>query len=201
LLSLRSYLRAVSHALCSDRELADDLAQDTLCKAWASRSSFRRGSNLKAWLFTILRNRFYSHHRRAWRQEAWNEDTAGIMPAAADEQIWAVQLSDAVRALRRLPVEQREALILIGAGGFSYQEVAAICDCAEGTAKSRVARARSAILRLLEGSCPLPAASRPTAGQAALDIMAQLNRLTPRRMKKNGTAGKQKAQAVPVSSS
>jgi RNA polymerase sigma-70 factor (ECF subfamily) len=98
-------------------------------------------------------------------------------------------------------VEQRKALILIGAGGFSYQDVAAICNCAEGTAKSRVARARSTILSLLEGSCPLPAASRPTAGQAAQDIMAQLDRLTPGHKKKNGSAGRRKAQAVPVSSS
>jgi RNA polymerase sigma-70 factor (ECF subfamily) len=144
LLSLIPFLRAFSRSLCGERELADDLAQEALAKAWQSRDTFRPGSNLKAWLFTILRNQFYSDRRRAWRQAPWDESAVERVPAARGEQTWAVQLSDTARALRGLPAEQREALILVGAGGFSYEDAARIANCAVGTVKSRVARARKA---------------------------------------------------------
>src|SRR5262245_12238814 len=126
LLELIPFLRAFSRSLCGDRELADDLAQEALTKAWQSRETFQTGSNLKAWLFTILRNQFYSDRRRAWRQTPWDEAAAERIPSAKEEQSWSVQLSDTARALGGLSPEQREALILVGAGGFSYEDAAKI---------------------------------------------------------------------------
>lgn len=179
LLELIPFLRAFSRSLCGERELADDLAQEALAKAWQSRSTFRAGSNLKAWLFTILRNQFYSDRRRAWRQAPWDEGAAERMPAARGEQTWAVQLSDTARALRGLPAEQREALILVGAGGFSYEDAAKISNCAVGTVKSRVARARKALSATLEGNGALPNEPRPAGSNATNEIMAQLDKLAP----------------------
>lgn len=179
LLELIPFLRAFSRSLCGDRELADDLAQEALAKAWQSRDTFRPGSNLKAWLFTILRNQFYSDRRRAWRQAPWDETAAERVPVARGEQTWAVQLSDTARALRALPAEQREALILVGAGGFSYEDAARIANCAVGTVKSRVARARKALFAALDGHGPLPHEPRPAGGDATNEIMAQLDRLAP----------------------
>lgn len=179
LLDLIPFLRAFSRSLCGERELADDLAQEALAKAWQSRDTFRPGSNLKAWLFTILRNQFYSDRRRAWRQAPWDETAAERVPVARGEQTWAVQLSDTARALRGLPAEQREALILVGAGGFSYEDAARIANCAVGTVKSRVARARKALSAALEGHGPLPNEPRLAGGDATNEIMAQLDNLAP----------------------
>jgi RNA polymerase sigma-70 factor (ECF subfamily) len=179
LLDLIPFLRAFSRSLCGNRELADDLAQEALAKAWQSRDSFRAGSNLKAWLFTILHNQFYSDRRRAWRQAPWDESAAERVPAAMGEQTWSVQLSDTARALRGLPAEQREALILVGAGGFSYEEAAKIAHCAVGTVKSRVARARKALSAVLDGQGPLSNDPRPAGGDATNEIMGQLERLVP----------------------
>ena len=179
LLELIPFLRAFSRSLCGDRELADDLAQDALSKAWQSRATFRAGSNLKAWLFTILRNQFYSDRRRAWRQAPWDDSAVERMPVAGGEQTWAIQLSDMARALRGLPAEQREALILVGAGGFSYEDAAKIANCAIGTVKSRVARARKALTSMLEGNGALPNEPRPVGGDATNEIIEQLDKLAP----------------------
>src|SRR5215469_12347503 len=121
LLSLIPFLRAFARSLCGNQEMADDLAQETLVKAWQSRSMFIPGTNLKAWLFTILRNQFYSDRRRAWRQAPWDQEAAERIPGSSSDQNWAAELSDTARALRCLSDEQREALILVGAGGFSYE--------------------------------------------------------------------------------
>jgi RNA polymerase sigma-70 factor (ECF subfamily) len=181
LLELIPFLRAFARSLCGNPEMADDLAQETLVKAWQARNMFTAGTNLKAWLFTILRNQFYSDRRRAWRQAPWDQDAAERIPGSSGEQSWAAELSDTARALTCLSDEQREALILVGAGGFSYEDAAAICHCAVGTVKSRVARARKSLLSILEGEDPLPAAPHATEGDAAHDIMAQLDRLAPKR--------------------
>lgn len=178
LLELIPFLRAFARSLCGNSDMADDLAQETLVKAWQSRRMFAPGTNLKAWLFTILRNQFYSDRRRAWRQAPWDQDAAERIPGASDEQAWASELSDTARALSSLSDEQREALILVGAGGFSYEAAAKICNCAVGTVKSRVARARKTLMSILDGKLPLPAASA-TDGDAANEIMAQLDRLAP----------------------
>ena len=179
LLGLVPFLRAFARSLTGNPEAADDLAQETLVKAWQSRSSFIPGTNLKAWLFTILRNQFYSDRRRARRQAPWDQEAAERIPGGADEQVFSAELSDTVRALRRLSDEQREALILVGAGGFSYEDAAAICKCAVGTVKSRVARARKTLIDILDGDNRLGDAARPAEGDAAREIMAQLDRLSP----------------------
>ena len=129
LLGLVPFLRAFARSLTGNPEAADDLAQETLVKAWQSRASFIPGTNLKAWLFTILRNQFYSDRRRAWRQAPWDQDAAERIPGGGEDQVYSAELSDTVRALKHLSDEQREALILVGAGGFSYEDAAAICKC------------------------------------------------------------------------
>ena len=179
IVELLPFLRAFSRTLCGHPDLADDLAQEALVKAWQARDHFRPGSNLKAWLFTILRNLYYSDRRRAWRQAPWDEFAGARIAAAPGEQSWAADLNDTARAMSMLPAEQREALILVGAGGFSYEDAAKICGCAVGTVKSRVARARRAVIATLDGLEPL-AASRRLAGQDAThEIIAQLDRLAP----------------------
>jgi RNA polymerase sigma-70 factor (ECF subfamily) len=179
LLELIPFLRAFARSLCGNPENADDLAQETLVKAWQARNMFTAGTNLKAWLFTILRNQFYSDRRRSWRQAPWDQDAAERIPGLSGEQSWAAELSDTARALGVLSDEQREALILVGAGGFSYEDAAAICNCAVGTVKSRVARARKSLIAVLEGEEPLPLAPHAAKGDAAHEIMAQLDRLAP----------------------
>jgi RNA polymerase sigma-70 factor (ECF subfamily) len=179
LLALIPFLRAFARSLTGNPEAADDLAQETLVKAWQSRSSFIPGTNLKAWLFTILRNQFYSDRRRAWRQAPWDQEAAERIPGGGEDQVFSAELSDTARALRRLSDEQREALILVGAGGFSYEDAAAICKCAVGTVKSRVARARKTLIDILDGDEALSDVERPAGGDAAREIMAQLDKLSP----------------------
>lgn len=151
LLEAIPYVRAFSRTLCGAKAPADDLAQETLTKAWAARASFQPGTNLKAWLFMIARNQFYSEKRRSWRSVAWDEELADVRLVAPAGQGFHVDLADLKRALTKLTPEQREALILVGAGGLSYEEAAKVCGCAIGTVKSRVARARQALERMLNG--------------------------------------------------
>jgi len=195
LLGLVPFLRAFARSLCGNYEAADDLVQETLVKAWQSRDTFELGTNLKAWLFTILRNQFYSDRRRAWRQAPWDQDAAERMPGTSQDQNWAADLSDTARALKLLPDEQREALILVGAGGFSYMDAAAIVRCNVGTVKSRVARARKALLAILDRQDSLPTRQRPDEGEAARDIMAQLDRLAPTRQTEGPARRRNKGHA------
>jgi len=192
LLALIPFLRAFARSLTGNQEGADDLAQETLVKAWQSRSTFIPGTNLKAWLFTILRNQFYSNRRRAWRQAPWDQEAAERIPGGGEDQVFSAQLSDTARALRCLSDEQREALILVGAGGFSYEDAAAICKCAVGTVKSRVARARKALMEILDGDDTLSDVARPAEGDAAREIMAQLDRLTPSSDETGAAGGKRR---------
>jgi RNA polymerase sigma-70 factor (ECF subfamily) len=126
LVALIPHLRAFSRVLCGRRAIAEDLAQEALAKAWRARERFELGTNLKAWLFTILRNEFYSHARRAWRETHWDDDLGDNIPAPPREQEWAMELSDAARALNALPDCQREPLILVSAGGL---KVTASASC------------------------------------------------------------------------
>lgn len=151
LIELVPHLRAFSHSLCGSRDAGDDLSQQALLKAWQARASFTTGTNLRAWLFTIARNEFYSQRRRSWRQMPWDEEKAQLIPATDGGQQYALELSDLRCAMRHLSDEQREAITLVGAAGYSYEEAAAVCGCVIGTVKSRVARARAALLRMLDG--------------------------------------------------
>ena len=145
------HLRAFGRSLSGSRDLADDLVQETLLKAWAARKRFQAGTNMRAWTFIILRNLFLSQMRRARFKGEWDELTASKLLAAPASQDRHVELGDMQRALLHLPQPQREALILVGAGGFAYEEAADICGCAVGTIKSRVARGRVALEQLLSG--------------------------------------------------
>jgi RNA polymerase sigma-70 factor (ECF subfamily) len=142
-------LRAFAISLCGNVDRADDLVQETLLRAMANIDSFQPGTNMSAWLFTILRNLFRSEYRKRRREV---EDTDGSYAESLrshPEQQGRVEFEEFRAALSRLPPDQREALILVGASGFSYEEAAAICDCAVGTIKSRVNRARTRLAELL----------------------------------------------------
>lgn len=135
-------LRAFAISLSGQADKADDLVQDTLLRALANLHRFERGTNLNAWLFTILRNLFHSQYRKR-RREIEDPDGSyagrlGVQP----EQGAHLDFEDFRSALSELPSDQREALLLVGASGFSYEEAASICGCAVGTIKSRVNRAR-----------------------------------------------------------
>jgi RNA polymerase sigma-70 factor (ECF subfamily) len=152
LLATLPSLRAFAMSLSGKHDKADDLVQDTLMKAWAKQESFEMGTNIKAWLFTILRNEFYSQMRKRGREV---QDTDGAFTerlSVHPSQYGSMDLVDFKKALDSLPDDQREAVILIGASGFSYEEAAAICTCAVGTMKSRVSRARTRLQELLQVS-------------------------------------------------
>jgi RNA polymerase sigma-70 factor (ECF subfamily) len=173
------HLRAFGRSLSGSRDLADDLVQETLLKAWAARDRFQAGTNMRAWTFIILRNLFLSQMRRARFKGEWDDFTASKLLAAPASQDRQVELSDLQRALLQLPQAQREALILVGAGGFAYEEAASICNCAVGTIKSRVARGRAALETILsDGLMPSRHADADQSGESALaNIMNQVDAL------------------------
>ncbi len=152
LLSAVPSLRAFAVSLSQNSDRADDLVQETLVKAWDKQSSFQPGTNLKAWLFTILRNEFYSQMRKRGREIQDSDGALTARLAVHPSQHGSMDLDDFRNALERLPEDQREAIILIGASGFSYEEAAEICGCAVGTIKSRVSRARTRLQELLKVS-------------------------------------------------
>ena len=145
LASLIPHLRAFARSLCGDATLADDLAQDAMLKAWKARDSYKPGTNMKAWAFTILRNLFYSEKRRSWRRQPLDPEVAEATLVANDNPAGSMELLSLRNAIGELPDDQREALILVGAGGMSYEEASEVCGCAIGTVKSRVSRARKAV--------------------------------------------------------
>lgn len=147
-------LRAFAWSLSHNGADADDLVQDTLIKAWSNRDKFTPGTNLRAWLFTILRNTYYTQlqrRRREVRDETGEYASTLTSPATQD---WGIAMRDLQAALQLLPAEHREALILIGAAGLSYEEAAEVCGCALGTIKSRVNRGRARLLKILEARDP-----------------------------------------------
>ena len=176
LVQLIPHLRAFARTLCGDATAADDLAQDAMMKAWDARASFQMGTNMKAWTFMILRNQFYSEKRRSWRQTQLDQEAAERTLVASDDPMAPLALNELRQGLATLPAEQREALILVGAGGFAYEEAAAICNCAVGTVKSRVSRARRALEAVLE-SGGFERDGAP-AGEAIATIMADAERLS-----------------------
>jgi len=179
--ALIPHLRAFARSLCGDATQADDLAQDTMLKAWNARTSYQAGSNLKAWCFTILRNVFYSDKRRAWRQQPLDPEFAENTLVSGDDTSDNLELLALRNAMNKLPDSQRECLIMFGAGGLSYEEVAEICGCAVGTIKSRVSRARQSLFDILEQTeSNLESPDNMPASQAFEDIMREADHLSDR---------------------
>jgi RNA polymerase sigma-70 factor (ECF subfamily) len=179
LVKLIPHLRAFARTLAGEPAGADDLAQDAMMKAWDARNSFQMGTNMKAWTFMILRNQFYSEKRRSWRQSQLDQEAAERTLVAVDDPEAPVALDELRLSLAMLPAEQREALVLVGAGGFAYEEAAEICNCAVGTVKSRVSRARRALHAILDDG----AYERDggAAGDAMRSILADAERLSSAR--------------------
>ncbi|MDX2157063.1 MAG: sigma-70 family RNA polymerase sigma factor [Hyphomicrobiaceae bacterium] len=149
LTALLPNLRAFARTLCGNADQADDLVQETLVKAWRSRDSYVQGTNLKAWLFTILRNTFLSERRKRKYEVHDTDGKLAQQLSVKGAQSGHMDLVDFSKAFDTLPEEQREALVLVGAEGFAYEEAAAMCNCAVGTIKSRVNRARCKLAELL----------------------------------------------------
>ncbi|CAN5386408.1 RNA polymerase sigma factor [soil metagenome] len=145
-------LRAFALSMTNDRSRADDLVQETLTKAWANHTQFQPGTNQMAWLYTILRNELYSTLRRRRREVEDAEGTYAAKLAVQPNQHGALDMGDLKTALAKLAPDQREALLLVGASGLSYEEAAEICKVRVGTIKSRVNRARVRLTELLNVS-------------------------------------------------
>jgi RNA polymerase sigma-70 factor (ECF subfamily) len=171
IVALIPFLRAFARSLAGDAAWADDLAQEAMLKAWNARRSFQSGTNLKAWAFVILRNHFYSEKRRAWRQVAWDQEKAERTLTATSNPVATLELDEVRRALRELPDVQRDALVLVGAGGFSYDEAALICGCAVGTIKSRVNRARTTLADILASGNYARAETGGVGAQGAMEAV------------------------------
>ncbi|WP_156840227.1 sigma-70 family RNA polymerase sigma factor [Novosphingobium aquimarinum] len=150
LLATLPHLRAFARGLCGRPDYADDLTQEAAIKAWTARDRYQPGTNLRAWTFAILRNHFLSELRKTRRQTDLDDGAVERMLVMEADQEGGLHLSDMEDALRQLNPERREAVLLVGAGGFTYEEAAAIADCAVGTMKSRVARARTDLARILD---------------------------------------------------
>ncbi len=151
MVALVPQMHTFARSLCRDGTRADDLVQEALARALANIDRFRPGTNLKAWLFTIVRNEHYSQLRRR-KFEAVGVDTDSLPePSVPPDHDGDLELRDLNRALATLSPGQRTALILVSASGFSYEEAAKICGCAVGTIKSRVARARDTLMAILNG--------------------------------------------------
>lgn len=162
-------LRSFARGLCGNRDLADDLAQDAMMRAWAAQDSFTPGTNFRAWMFMIVRNQFYTTIRKNARMTSWDPEAAERILVAPATQHHTVEVTEVAEALKKLPDEQREMILLIGAGGMSYEEAAEIAGCAIGTVKSRLARGRAALSLLINGP-EEEAGAEPTGGGASVTV-------------------------------
>lgn len=175
LIALMPQVRTFARSFCREPAQADDLSQEALVAAWRHRDRFTRGTNLRAWVFMILRNRFFSDQRRAWRTVQLDPELVQDRLAVVSHPTGALELDEVRRAMRGLADEQRQALLLVAVAGLAYNEAALICDCAAGTIKSRVSRARRNLQALLaEGDL---AAEPRTPGHAMASILADATRL------------------------
>lgn len=166
------HLRAFCRFLCrGDRADADDLAQETVTRAWAARASFTPGTMMRAWLFVIARNLHYSAKRRERFVGALEPEQIEQRLTTQGAQNAIIDLDEVRRALDLLAPDQRDALVLVSAGGLSYDEAAEICGCATGTIKSRVNRARVGLVKILSQVASLPSSSNPA--DTALDLLVR----------------------------
>lgn len=149
LMAVLPHLRAFARGLCGRHDYADDLVQETAVKAWTARERYQPGTNMRAWTFAILRNHYLSELRKAKRQtDVEDADMERMLVMDADQEA-PLHLGDMEAALQTLAPERREAVLLVGASGFSYEEASQIAGCPIGTMKSRVARARADLTRML----------------------------------------------------
>jgi RNA polymerase sigma factor (sigma-70 family) len=149
LVELIPALRAFARSFCRVPDDADDLVQETLTKGLANIDKFEPGTRMKSWLFTIMRNTYYTRIKAADREKPGLLDCASLIPISEATQEWSVQSKEVYGAVQMLPEHQREVLMLIGVLGVSYEETAEICGCAVGTVKSRLNRARAGVLEYL----------------------------------------------------
>lgn len=166
------HLRAFARSLTGDRDRADDLVQDAVLRALGAAQQFTPGTNFKAWIFTILRNLYFNEFRRNPSLFRPLEAADMEMHATSPAQQAGLEFDDFRRAFAKLPAEQREALVLVGADGFKYEEAAAICGCAVGTIKSRVSRARRDLQAMLGDTPPgtSPGASSGASGGGGAEV-------------------------------
>ncbi|WP_299441991.1 sigma-70 family RNA polymerase sigma factor [uncultured Rhodospira sp.] len=166
------HMRAFAHSLTNDQALADDLAQEAATRALANQDSYQPGTNFRGWVFTILRNAFYSEHRRKWRKSEQADEDAMLSHGEPSGQHASLELDDFKRAFVCLPEEQREAMVLVGACGFEYEQAAEIAGCAPGTIKSRVSRGRRDVKAVLDDDTvvrPRAPAGTPTPHDDLMD--------------------------------
>ncbi len=142
-------MRAFAVSLTGNVDQADDLVQEAMVRGLTYIQQFQPGTNIQAWLFAILRNQFHTLHRKRWREVEDPDGSYALSLRTQPEQTAHLDFQDFQQALSKLPVDQREALILVGAEGLSYEQAAEICGVAVGTIKSRVNRARNRLAEFL----------------------------------------------------
>lgn len=145
-------LRAFARTFTINATDGDDLVQETLFRALRSIETFRPGTSLKSWLFTIMRNTYCTQYRRRVREQPGASDCISLKLAVSPSQEWAMAETDLKKALSRLTREQRQIIVMVAGLGFSYEEAAGVIGCAVGTVKSRLNRAREALAQELGGN-------------------------------------------------
>src|SRR6476660_6039441 len=163
-------LRAFARSMARNPDRADDLVQEALAKAWAHRARFQEGTNLRGWLFTILRNTYYGELRSRRREVSDSDGHHAAQLTSPPAQLHYLELRNVAQAFHWLPTVHREALFLVGVSGLTYQAAASIGRCAVGTIKSRVFRARQTLLDKIgdpKHRLPSPPLSKPQCRNAA----------------------------------
>lgn len=174
------HLRAFARMLCGDRDRADDLAQETLMKAWAARDRFVGGTSMRAWTYTILRHHYFGQMRRDRFVGQYDEAEAERVLTMHGSQEARLDAADVLRALATLPAAQREVLVLVCIGGVGYEEIAEICGTPIGTVKSRIARARAALSAAIDsGVLPDARSSFVLKGEVLDAFFAELRKVAP----------------------
>lgn len=176
LLKLMPLIAVCARKLTGGKDGSEDLAQETFLKAWQARATYVPGTNLKAWLFTIMRNHFYGECRRAWRKVDWDDKFTEKMNSDGADQEFAIDLADVQRALSGIQGIYRDALLLVGPGQLTYEEAVPLCRCPMGTVKSRVSRARVAVKKALAENHDVSLPTRSNINSAE-EIIGQVEKL------------------------